>query len=162
MINESKQKRALLIIITILVLANVTTLAILFTHKPSHKRESTDSHRASIVNYLKKDLGFNDVQIAAYDSLHKKHMDSVQSIFNDIRLEKEKRFKYLAAQNFSDSAITVAANTMNEKQNALEVKMLRHLRELRSIGTPAQQSKFDTTFLSFMAHEWDKSKRMKH
>lgn len=162
MINESKQKKALLIIIAILVLANAVTLVMLFTHKPFHKRDSADSHRANIVNYLKNDLGFNDTQVAAYDSLHKKHMDSVQKMFNDIRLEKEKRFKYLAAQNFSDSAITIAASTMNEKQNVLEIKMLRHLRELRSIGTPAQQAKFDTTFLTFMTREGDKNKRLKH
>lgn len=158
--NESKQKRVLLIIIAILFLANTVTLVMLFMHKPAHKKDERNSRKNTmVVTYLKKDLGFNDAQLASFDSLHKKHMESVEEMFNEMRLEKEKRLKYLEEQGFSDSTIAIAGNTMAEKQKALEIKMLRHLREVRSIGTTAQQAKFDTTFIKFMNREKEKKKK---
>lgn len=156
--NESKQKQVLLIIIAILIFANAVTLVMLFTNRPSHRKGGPNSRKNSMVTYLKKDLGFNDVQIATYDSLHKKHIEIVEEMFKEMRLEKKKSFKYLAEQGFSDSIIAITGNTISERQKGLEIKMLRHLREMRSIATPAQQAKFDTTFFKFMTREKGRKK----
>ncbi len=159
--NESKQKRILLIIIATLSLANTITLLLLFMNRPGHKKDVSGSRKSNMAAYLKKDVGFSEAQIASFDSLHNDHMKSVDGMFNEMRLEKERRFKYLAAEDFNDSTIEIAGSVMSEKQKALEIKMLRYLRKVRSIGTPEQQAKFDTTFIRFMNHEKEK-KKMKH
>lgn len=159
--NESKQKRVLLIIIAILLLTNAATLAVFFMHKPGYRKHDRNARKNNTVNYLKSDLGFNEMQILIYDSMHKKHMINVESLYKEMRNEKEKGFKYLAEKDFDDSVIAIAGSKIGEKQKGLEVQMLKHLREMRSIGTPAQQSKFDTTFYKFMSREKGRHKKMK-
>ena len=156
--NESKQKKVLLIIIAILVIANTVTL-FLFMQKSPQKKDRQNSRKNNTIFYLKNDLNYNDVQIASYDSLHKKHMESTESLFKEMRIEKEKNLKLLSQKGFSDSITEIAANTIAEKQKIVEIKMLRYLHDMRSIGTPAQQAKFDTTFFTFMNKEKSKSKR---
>ena len=150
MITESRQKRVLLIIITILFLANVATLMMFFMAKPMKKRHGEDSRTERMNGYLKKELGYNEEQLSTYKEFSKKHKLSMDSIFTDMRREKETRLKGMSLQNFSDSSIGLAATRMAENQKLLEIKMLNHLKEIRALGNEEQKRKFDTGFLNYM------------
>jgi Spy/CpxP family protein refolding chaperone len=142
----------LVIIIAILLLTNIATLAVFLVNKPADKPGAT-TRKTRMTAYLKNDLGFSGEQLASYDTLYKEQMTGVDSLMDGIRQEKQNRFKFLVANSFSDSAINIAGTTMADKQKILEIKMLWHLRNVRAIGTPAQQNKFDTTFFRIMSRK---------
>lgn len=158
MITESRQKRVLLLIITILFLANVATWIIFFLASPGKKKHGGDSRKEKMQGYLKKELGYNDAQISSYQSLSEKHKASVDSMYGNMKREKENRLKEMSSQNFSDSSIEAAARQIAENQKMLEVKMLKHLKEVRALGDDRQKLKFDTGFLHYMSRYKSKNK----
>ncbi len=158
MITESRQKRVLLIIITILLLANVATLIMFFVAKPMKKKEGSDNRKEKMEGYLKKELGYSNVQINAYQQLSAKHKTSIDSMFTRLKQEKENRMKELSSLDFSDSSIQRAALRIAENQKMVEVKMLNHLKDIRALGDERQQLKFDTGFLHYMNRHKSKGK----
>jgi len=158
MITESRQKRVLLIIITILFLANIATVVMFFMGRPGKKKLGGDSRKERMHNYLKKELGYNDAQIDSYKSIAEEHKTSVDSVFENMRREKEGRLKVMASQEFSDSSIERAAVRMAESQKILEVKMLKHLKLIRALGDDRQKLKFDTGFLNYMNRNKSKNR----
>ncbi len=148
--NQLKQKRVLLIIIAILLLANIFTLAIMFTQKTSYKKDVRNSRKDNMVTYLKNDLKYNEGQLSSFDTIYKRHMENTNELYKEMKAEKEDRFNFLTGSAFSDSAISIAANTMAEKHKILEIKVLSYLKEVRGIGDSGQQKKFDSTFSTFM------------
>lgn len=158
MITESKQRRVLLIIITILFLANVATLAMFFMAKPMKKKQGENSRKEKMHGYLKSELGYNEDQLNTYKEFSKLHKVSIDSIFTNMRREKENRLKEMSAQNFSDSSIAQAAARIAENQKKLEIKMLMHLRDVRALGNEEQKRKFDTGFLPYMNRNKSKNR----
>lgn len=158
MITESRQKRVLLIVITILFLANIATLVIFFVSGPIKKKHGGDSRKEKMQGYLKKELGFNDQQLNTYQSISDQHRQSVDTIYRNMRREKEIRFEEMSSQNFSDSSIEQSAARMAENQKMLEVKMLNYLREVRALGNVSQRVKFDTGFLRYMNRNKSRNK----
>jgi Spy/CpxP family protein refolding chaperone len=156
MMMEPNQNKVLLVIIAILILANGVTLALLL-NKPGHKAGSK-SRKENMEGYLKKDIGFNEKQIATYDSLHTNHKREVEEMYKGMKLAKEKNFKYLAENDFSDTLITLTGRKSGDNQEQLEVKMLSYLKEIRKIATPEQRLRFDTSFYKFMNKSRSKKK----
>lgn len=159
MITESRQKRVLLIIITILFLANLATLAMFFLGKPMNKKQGADSRKERMHGYLKNELNYNDSQLNSYKEFAKQHKVSVDSLFANMRREKESRLKEMSAQNFSDSSIEQSATQIAENQKMIEIKMLNHLKDVRALGTEEQKRKFDTGFLPYMSRYKSKNKK---
>ena len=158
MIIESRQKRVLLIIITILFLANIATLIIFFVGGPIKKKHGRDYRKEKMQGYLKKELGFNDQQLNTYQTISNQHRQSIDTIYRNMRREKEIRFEEMSSQNFSDSSIGQSAARIAENQKMLEVKMLKHLREVRALGNVSQRIKFDTGFLRYMNRNKSRNK----
>ncbi len=147
--QTNNQKKVLLLIIALLLVANAVTLYWLY----SHNRDEGKGRRNSISIYLEKELGFDNQQMKFYDSLRKNFRSNADSLFGKMRQEKEYRLNYLAAQGYSDSAIIVSAQEMADRQKDAEMRMLQHLREVRKIGNLQQQQKFDTTFAIFIGKD---------
>jgi len=159
MITESRQKRVLLIIITILLLANIATLIMFFVARPGKKKEGATSRKEKMNAYLKNELSYSDAQLNAYRTISEQHKKGVDSIFDNMRVEKESRLKKMSSEDFSDSSIERAAAKMAEYQKVLEMKMLRHIKDVRSLGDEEQKLKFDTGFLHYMnrSKTWNKN-----
>jgi Spy/CpxP family protein refolding chaperone len=158
MITESRQKRVLLIIITILLLANVATLVMFFVADPIPRKSGGDARKEKMKGYLKKELGYNETQLKAYETINQQHKKDVDSVFNSMRREKESRLKEMSAADFSDSSIEKAAVRMAQKHQLLEVKMLKHLKDIRALGDASQRAKFDTGFLPYMNRSRSRNK----
>ncbi|MFT3909901.1 MAG: hypothetical protein QM737_10780 [Ferruginibacter sp.] len=143
--NEQPKNKVLIIIIGILLVANIIMLAffIFGNQKEKKDRSSRDSY---VIEYLEKEVGFNAAQLARYDSLSKQHREQLRSVFNELSTGRKKNFKSLVEASFSDSAIDKAADDMHEQQKALELNMLKYLREVRNICTATQMATFDTGF----------------
>jgi Spy/CpxP family protein refolding chaperone len=149
--DTQPKNKVLIILIGILLIANIVTLTLFLMNKNEPGRSGRADRKAQIINFLKKDVGFTESQLNRYDTLSKEHRAATKEIFDDIAADRENVFKQLASQQFSDSAIDIAVNAIAGQQKTFELKMLRHLKDIRNICTPAQQAVFDTGFYKIIA-----------
>ena len=145
------KNKILIITIGILLIANIVTLSLLLMHKNDRAKYGRPDKRAQLAVFLKDEIGFTEDQLSSFDTLSKAHKAKMKPGFDEIATGRETVFKQLAARSFSDSAIEIAANAIADQQKEFEKKMLRNLKEIRSICTPAQQVAFDSGFYKVIA-----------
>lgn len=153
--NTQPQNKTLIIIIAILLIANIVTLSLLLMNKNGQSRSGRMDRRAQVAAFLKNEVGFKEDQLNRYDTLSKIHKAEMKSSFDEMTADREVIFKQLATRSYSDSAIETAANAMADQQKGFEIKMLHHLKEIRSMCTPAQQQVFDTGFYKIISKRGD-------
>lgn len=152
MIYRPKSSKALIILVSVLLLANVGGIMFFLLNKPAEGKPGPGNERKNAMQaYLKSELGFSDVQMVAYDSLSARHRRYMSTVFDTMRREKERRLKYILENNFADTAVATAVAKTSVRQQQLEIKMLTHLREVRALCTPGQQAKFDTSIYKVFA-----------
>lgn len=149
--NTQPKNKILIIIIGILLIANIVTLSLLLMGKKDQAKPARADKKAQIVAFLKDDVGFTQAQLNQYDTLSKEHRSNMKSLFDDMGAGREGIFKQLSSQSFSDSAVDNAAKAIAEQQNAFEIIMLRHLKDIRNICTPEQRPIFDSGFYKIIA-----------
>lgn len=137
-----KRNKTLILFIIILLTANVITLFLLFNkdQKIAHNKNE------AILHYLKQDIGFSSSQLKAYDSLFDNHKKMMKQSFESNASNRKKTFQWLAAQNFSDSAIKIAAEKNEDLGKVMSIYMMRHIKDIRTLCNEQQKSKFDTSF----------------
>lgn len=151
MIVKPKKSKFLLLIIAVLLLANITSLFIFFNNrKCRHEAKPPVDRKEIMTKYLTEELKFDPVQMKTFDSLSAQHKLATDPLFETLREEKEKRLRFLTDNNYSDSALLQAVNRSAEKQKNLDLKMLEHIRNVRSICTDNQKNIFDTGFYKMM------------
>lgn len=145
MINKQNRNKIFLTIIGILLVANIALVSFLLMKKDGPKKEPRPDKRTIIAAFLKNEIGFDTVQLKAYDTLSKRHTDFMKGM-DSLRPSKEKQFKELAAVNFSDSAMNAVADRTTTFQKNMELRMYGHLRNIRLLCKPEQLAKFDSLF----------------
>jgi len=151
MITENRSSnKVLVMIIAILLIANIATLALFLTGRHEGKNDR-DDRKNGMRNYLQQELAFSKEQMAAFDSIKSSHRTQMKAMFDGLRAEKQQTLKNLGVNQFSDSAIVIAADAAASQQKQLETKFLSHLRDVRGLCNPAQLVKFDTGFYKIMA-----------
>lgn len=141
----------MLLIIIVLLLANIGGLFFFFKNKSSGNDQRPPMDRKEMIGkYLKDELKFDAAQLAQYDSISEKHKIESEPLFEDLRGEKEKRLRFLADNDYSDSALVQTVNRSAERQKKLDLKMLEHIRNIRALCTPAQKQSFDTGFYKML------------
>lgn len=151
MITRPQRSKFLLLIIAVLLLANIGGLYFFFKNKAYNNNVKPPADRKEIMaKYLKEELKFNDAQMKSFDSLSEKHKQLTEPLFEGLRQEKEKRLRFLADNNYSDSALLQAVNRSAERQKQLDLTMLEHIRNVRALCTATQQQSFDTGFYKMM------------
>ena len=146
MINKQNRSKVFLAIIGILLIANIALVSFLLMKKDGRNREKKPEWKAVISGFLKKEIGFDTVQLKQYDSLSDRHKSNMKKLTDSLRSTKEKQFKELAALNFSDSAMNAIADRSSSTQKTMELRMFNHLRNIRMLCKPAQLPKFDSLF----------------
>ncbi|MEO7046224.1 MAG: hypothetical protein ABI091_13020 [Ferruginibacter sp.] len=150
--NKETNRKGLMIAMGILLIANIILLAFFLFNTPGSKRPDRIS---PMTTYLQNEIGFSKNQMAEFDSIKADHRNQVKGLFDKMRVNKEEKFKELGSRGFSDSAITDAATYSAIQQKDLEISMLKHLKTIRDICTPAQKVKFDTGFYKIMSRGRD-------
>lgn len=146
MINKQNRSKVFIAIIGILLIANIALVSFLLMKKDGRNREKKPEWKAVISGFLKKEIGFDTVQLKQYDSLSDRHKSNMKKLTDSLRSTKEKQFKELAALNFSDSAMNAIADRSSSTQKTMELRMFNHLRNIRMLCKPAQLPKFDSLF----------------
>ncbi len=152
----------MLVIMVVLLLANLGVMAYFIANKTEKKRANNGPQwKNAIAHYLKTDIGFDTVQLQQYESLKTEHRKKLDTLFDQLKAEKDRRLRVLAEKGYSDSAIIRAANVSAEKQRMLDLQMLRHLKDIRNLCTPGQQQKYDTSIYKVMARKGGEKKKPK-
>ncbi len=157
--STQPKSKILLIIIGILLVANLVLLCFFITNKPAEKKGMRGDRKAMITAFLKNDIGFSQQQIQQYDSLNQLHHTKVKTMFDEARNDKEKQFKQMTSDGFSDSAISNAAYLFANKQKQIQTAMFKHFKDIRGLCTPQQQPKFDSLFYSMLNRRNDERKK---
>ena len=124
MINKQNRSKILLSIIAILLVANIAMVYFFLMKKDDDKqRGKRPDRRAMIADFLKKDIGFDMVQLQQYDTLSNLHKEDMKKMFDSLGMAKDKQFKELVAGNFSDSVINVVAEKSGASQKIMEQEM---------------------------------------
>jgi len=147
--NAQPRNKVLIIIIGILLIANIATLSFFLLNKKD--RPARSDRKAQITAFLKNDVGFTNTQLNLYDTLSKEHRASLKGMLDEISFGRENILKELASREFSDSGMDIAVKKIEDYQNDFEMKMLRHLKDIRNICTPAQKPVFDAGFYKIIA-----------
>ena len=145
--------------IVFLLLTNIGMLIFFLNCKDHGKGGGKGGRSAAMRSFLQKEIGFNDQQLAQFDSLSKKHREQIKPSFDDMRNGREQEMKALGQSGFNDSAIEASATKSSAMQKEMIKTMLLHFREVRELCTPEQKPKFDSLFYKSLAKRDDKRKK---
>jgi periplasmic protein CpxP/Spy len=145
--NKSK---ILITIIGILLVANIALVSFYLLKKDDRRHDKRMDRKTVIADFLKNEIGFNEIQMQQYDSMSTAHSKYMKTMFEANRNSKDKQFKELTAADFSDSVMNSIAEQSAASQKALELQMFSHLKNIRALCTPAQQPKFDSLFVKVL------------
>jgi Spy/CpxP family protein refolding chaperone len=138
--------KVFIIIIALLLISNIATIIMM-----NSNRKPVDDHKGAMRNYLQKEIGFSAQQLQEFDTIKSIHRREVKPIFEQMRENKKSNLQKLGASGFSDSALAATASAAASEQQAVELKLLRHIRDIRNICTPSQRAVFDTGFYKVMS-----------
>lgn len=145
--------------VILLLLTNVGMLIFFLNCKDHGEKSGRGGRDAAMRSFLQKEIGFNDAQLAQYDTLTKRHKESIKPSFDEMRNSREQDMKALGASGFSDSVIEASAARSSAKQKEMIRNMLMHFKEVRALCTPAQMPKFDSLFYKSLGKKEDKRKK---
>jgi periplasmic protein CpxP/Spy len=138
-------RNKILILLVVALLATNVAMLLYFLNRPGHKGRRF-GREAALTDFVQKEMGFGPRQLQQYDSLAKLHREKIKALMDSLRTAKEQELKKVAAAGFSDSAMAQTATQSASGQTAMELLMLQHFKQVRSLCTPAQQARFDTGF----------------
>ena len=141
--NNPSRNRNLLFIITVLVLTNIAVLAYFLWFKKPAGPEKRD-FKNGMTEMLKKEVGFNDDQVAKYKQLKDEQWATIRPMFDEMRKAKESLFRLLSDPDTNDSIVRKATDAIAGQQKALDLQTFSHFKKVRAICTPEQQAKYDS------------------
>lgn len=145
----------LLLLLVMLIFTNAISLYFLLNRQCTSSK--SQDRRSVILNFLKKDVGFSDIQLKQFDSLSNLHRTNTRPLYEKSAEKKVIILKRAASEQFSDLAIDSAAADISKEQNVFEVAMLQHLRTIRALCSREQLPKFDSGFYSLIIKRPHKS-----
>lgn len=145
--TRTRNNKALIFLVIVLLLSNIGLLFYFMMIRQPGKRPQGPPSKGdfSVVEYMKKEVGFNDEQTKSFEQLHNQNRDSLKTIGDSIRSAKNNLYKLLQQpQKPSDSAVNAALGAVSRQQAKLELTMFQHFQKVRALCTPEQQVKLDT------------------
>lgn len=133
----------LMLIIIVLAIANIATLFLMFNQ---HDKRSALPKEGigKMESFLKNKVGFNNEQIAQYDSLFNQHKKTMQMEMQTRNEAVKQLYESLASTDYSDSSIFTVSNQHALQQATYHRNFLKHLRAIRSLCNSKEQTqKFD-------------------
>jgi len=139
---NSSRNKTLVAIIAVLLVSNIAVLLYFVVLKDSWRRG--EKRRSPMTEFLQKEVGFSDTQLALFDSLKRHHHESVRPIGEDLSRSRDTLYLLIGNPAVTDSALQAAAAVIGRKQALLELKLYDNFRQIRAICTPAQLPRFDS------------------
>ena len=146
--------KTFMLIIFVLMLSNLVAWFMLFSEKnrkPDRKAYTRD--------FLQKEIGFTNSQLTSFDSLVAVFRQSLIPEMENTRKKKSEVIKFVAADDFSDSAITIGAEKMASAQKDIELMNLKQVASIRALCTPDQLAVFDSNMDKMFRRKSGEKKR---
>lgn len=93
---------------------------------------------------LENEVGFSREQLAKYDEMRTKNRESLEPLFDELHVAKENFFKLMHSPEVPDSVINLYSSQICEKQQAIDLKIIKHFRSLKELATEEQKPKMDS------------------
>jgi periplasmic protein CpxP/Spy len=138
--NSITRNKTLLFIIAILLLTNIAMLVFFMKCNKPHE----ENKRIGFTERLKKEVGFTPEQIAVFEPKKKAFWDNMRKRFDNIKKTKEDFYYQLYNPSIPDSIITGKAEVIGDQQKELDLFVIRHFKEVRTLCTPEQLPKYDS------------------
>ena len=140
-----RNHKLLLLIISVLLIANIGLLYFFVFNKAQKPHRSTgDEMRKIAIEKVKNEVGLSDEQASQYDSLRTNQFKNMKPLFEDLTKSKEEFFSLIYQQGVSDSAITAYASKIGEKQMSLDLSTFRYFQSIKELCTEEQKPKMDS------------------
>ena len=134
-------RRVVYALFALLLVANIATLGVLWRDRM--RGPGGGPPPAMVRNLLVRDLGFDALQTARYDSLVELHRDVADSLRRAIGRSKRDNLGVLRDTAVSDTLLEAGAARTASLVRQLELATIRHFREVRALCRPGQRPRFD-------------------
>jgi Spy/CpxP family protein refolding chaperone len=142
--SENNNNRWLSIATLVLLVANIITLTLLWTHnRPDVSGKKRPEPPGQVFEFLTKELQLTSQQQLAYKQLRDLHRTSQHLMQDSIRIAKDELFSFLNQPNVSDSQLREYSEKVTAYVQQLDMITFRHFQKLRELCDPDQQKKFD-------------------
>jgi len=138
------KNRSLVTIIIFLLVTNIAMLVFFLMLDKTPQRLARGRDPNGMSTMLQKEVGFNADQLDAYQSLRKGQLDTVHTLFDEVRKTKMDFYSLIYSSQVPDSTLSAAADLIAEKQKVLDLYMFKHFKQVRTICAPGQLEKFDS------------------
>lgn len=144
--STNNNNRWLTIITLFLLTANIATLAFLWMHHKTARRDDDKlpPPNGQVFEFINTELKLDSAQRETYRKLREEHQAGVRPLQDSIRKAKDDLYSLLKQPNVDESTLQAAAKKAAEADQQLDIFTFRHFQKLRAICTPAQQQKFDS------------------
>ena len=139
----SNNNRLLSIVTIVLLVANIITLALLWTGNKNPQRMDGPPRGNEVFEFLTKELQLNKQQEQKYSELRDEHQLAHREIREKIRTAKDSLFSLMQHPPVADSVLKAMSERSAGYEAELDVVTFRHFEKLRAICTIEQQKKFD-------------------
>jgi protein CpxP len=150
MMTPEKKLRSLTFIIAFLLLTNISMVLFFVFSKPCCKTPPPKDENL-VGTFLREEMKFDEKQLDLYQQIRKNDFEKARPLLQDLSESKNIFYQNIHRNDVPDSIIKKSARVIGKRQIAVDMQMLQHFRNVRSICTPQQLPKFDSTFKTVIA-----------
>jgi periplasmic protein CpxP/Spy len=138
--NSVSRNKILLSIIAILLITNIGMLIFFLRCN----RQPVEEKRKGFTERLKTEVGFTPQQLEIFEPKKKAFWDRMRTRFDEIKKTKEDFYYQMYDPSIPDSVIAQKAEVIGDQQKELDLQVIRHFKDVRTMCTPEQLPKFDS------------------
>lgn len=150
MIAPERKIKSLTFIVIFLLAVNVAMIIFFISNKPP-EQNSTSKHQNMVATFLQNDIGFDDHQMGLYRKVKESDFENGRSVFQGLRNAKNNFYENIYREDVPDSILENSVALIGKNQEAVDMQMLKHFRNVRNICTEQQLPKFDSLFKNVIA-----------
>ena len=122
-----RNHKLLLLIISVLLVANIGLLYFFVSKRPEHPPKMTQEQmRKKAIEKVQDEVGLTDEQAVVYDSLRNQQFKNMKPLFKSITKSKEDFFSLIYQQGVSDSVLNAYASEIGKKQMELDISTFHY------------------------------------
>jgi protein CpxP len=145
------------ILLTIIAILLVTNIAMLISLLRCDKKEPPK--RVGFTERLKKEVGFTPEQMSVFEPKKKLFWDTMKGKFDQIKKTKEDFYYQMYDPSIPDSVINQKAELIGDQQKDLDLFVIRHFKDIRTLCTPDQLPKYDSVLPHIIRRMTERSGR---
>jgi hypothetical protein len=139
--NQVTRNKILLLLIAILLITNLVMLVLFLRMK---KPEPPQARKLGFTEKLKNQVGFTPQQLEVYEPKRTAFWKRVRERFDEIKRTKEDFYYQMYDPSVPDSVVEAKAEVIGRQQKDLDLQVMKHFKEVRTLCTPEQLPKYDS------------------